>query len=716
MTRDRRLWTRLLRIGLAAGRGTPGDRLRWWALFAVAATVALVVLGTVAAVATHQGREQRNEARGPILTDARRDATLMYREVLDTVDDVQHSVLYLVPLTDDAPLPPGLSAWPEPGQAVLSPELAARGRHLGIHDRYGESTGTIGKDGLAAPSERLAYVRPARTPGRDAEGWWYAEGFGRALPIGEMVDQRPVTDPLLTFWALTGVPALALSVIAARVGSRTRDRRSGLLHALGAGRRHRALVQVGEAAAPLLLGTLLMALPQLAASRWDLRLPPTGYVLDSRDIRAAWPAASAGLLLSVLFLLAVVVLTHRAPREGRATRPGAASSSVPPWRPACCGLGVALVVTSQYLPERNALAPFALGTVLMWGFLPSVAALVTRRVGAGLAARGARTGRAGQLIGGRWTAAHPGVVVRLALAMVIGLGIVAQLQVWNSRLGEQAELARLTQARIGDGVLAVQVTPMTPRAVDAFARTLPDGAFLLKRNTTYDDQGRGSTSLQGSCRALRSLDLGCPAQLSPATGGDRRIEEIRRWSTPDIRVRAVAAPFGLTAQDSALVIAERGRLSEVKRAAFAVLATAEPLGDTWASGAAGKARANNWVLLYGVTGLAVLALTGGLGAAAEFVRIRGILAPLTVLTGTRSVFRSVAFWHLTLPLLVATVLATAVTAWHSLFFIAAAGEGSVSWTVLAAGASGCVLVALLVGALGARSAIRATRSWRPTAD
>ncbi|MEW1686923.1 hypothetical protein ACIQOF_22085 [Streptomyces sp. NPDC091265] len=58
----------LLRIGLAAGRATPGDRLRWWGLFGAAAAVAFVVLASVATVATFDGRETRADARGPVVT------------------------------------------------------------------------------------------------------------------------------------------------------------------------------------------------------------------------------------------------------------------------------------------------------------------------------------------------------------------------------------------------------------------------------------------------------------------------------------------------------------------------------------------------------------------------------------------------------------------------------------------------------------------------
>lgn len=120
--------------------------------------------------------------------------------------------------------------------------------------------------------------------------------------------------------------------------------------------------------------------------------------------------------------------------------------------------------------------------------------------------------------------------------------------------------------------------------------------------------------------------------------------------------------------------------------------------------------------MYGLTGILFILVAGAVSAAAEFVRIRHVLAPLSVLTGNRRVFRSVTSWHLTVPLLIATVVAGGVTAWHSVFFIALVQEGSVSWPVLAAGVAACAAVSLTVGFLGARAAAREADQWRPAAD
>lgn len=711
----------LLRIGLAAGRSTPGDRLRWWGLFGAAAAVAFVVLATVATVATFDGRETRAEARGPVVAFGKHaHARLLYREGGDSVGSRPVSVVFVKPLTADAPVPAGVARWPEPGEVLLSPELVRTGAGEGIQTRYGRFAGTIGTDGLVTPSERIAYVRvPDAAPENDRR-WLPVAAFGsNGGATGEMVDQPAVTSPLLALWALTGLPALALTVVAARVGSRTRDRRSGLLQALGGTWRHRMIVNTGEAAVPAVLGTLTALVPYAVASVHSTRLAPTGYILDHRDVGAAWPMAAAAAAVSLLVVLALVVGTHRIHRDGTSTRPTSFNDRVPAWRLALCGVGVALVLTSQYVPRKAQLIVFTSGTVVMWAFLSSVVALLTRRLGSWVADSGRRAGHPGRLIGGRWTHAHPGVIVRLALAMVIGIGIVAQMQVWTSRLGVHSQAAVATHQRIKDTVIEVNPTSMTAAQTDRFRSSLPAGSVLLTR--TFHDPGPPKepwTTVGGTCRDLRALRVECHAGATKPTGGNAQVEEMRRWYGD---FSFVPAPRGGVKADGSqtflVVTSAAGQLAAVKQAAFTLpnpSVQVEALGGNWLGSS--RSRLSNWIQLFGITGILFVLGAGAVSAAAEFVRIRHALAPLSVLTGRRRVFRSVTSWHLTVPLLIATFVTGTVTAWHSLFFIALVKEGSVSWTVLAAGITACAAVSLAVGFLGARAAAREADRWKPAAD
>jgi hypothetical protein len=709
----------LIRVGLAAGRSTPGDRLRWWGLFGAALAVAFVTLATVATTATYHGRETRADARGPVITDSKHGA-LLYREGADSVGNRPVSVIFLHPLTSRAPLPAGVSRWPEPGEVLLSPELLRTGQSEGIRTRYGSFAGTILTDGLVTPSERMAYVRVAEAPPKDDDRWLHVAAFGAGGgATGEMADQKPVTSPLQGLWSLAGLPALALTVVAARVGSRSRDRRSSLLQALGGTWRHRMIVNIGEAALPAAWGTLAAFIPYAVASLWDIRLGPTGYILDHRDVAAAWPTAAGAAVVSLLAVLGIVVGTHRVHRDGRSTRPASFSSRVPAWRLSACGVGVALVLTSQYAPHRAQLAVFTCGTVVMWAFLSSVVALVTRHLGSWLADNGKRKGHAGRLIGGRWTHAHPGVIVRLALAMVIGIGIVAQMQVWTSRLGVQSQAAVATHQRIQDTVIQLTTGAMTEEQTDRFRSSLPAGSLLLTRS--LHDPGPPKepwVTIEGACRDLRALHVACPGDTKTAPVTSAQVQEMRRWYG---KVDFAVVPHITVKPDSTqsllVVTPEPGHLAAVKKAAYTLpnpSVQVQTLGGNWLGSS--KAPLANWIQLFGVIGILFILLAGAVSAAAEFVRIRHALAPLSVLTGRRRVFRSVSSWHLTVPLLIATVLTGAVTAWHSVFFIALVREGSVSWTVLAAGVTTCAVVSLVVGSLAARAAAREADQWRPAAD
>jgi hypothetical protein len=706
----------LFRIGLAAGRATPGDRLRWWGLLVATATVAFVAVATAGTVATYQGREDRASGRGVVFA-AGKDAPLLHRPGRDSIGGHPVSVVFVRLTTEDAPVPAGVKRWPEPGGVLLSPELVRTGKAEGVLTRYGKFAGTVQPAGLASPSERIAYVRVAALPSNHAL-WWPVSAFGGGgAGTGEMPDQRPLYSTLFVLWALAGVPALALAVVAGRVGSRTRDRRSGLLQALGGVWWHRTAVNLGEAVLPAALGAALALVPFAIASRWDLRLPPTGYVLDHRDLWAQLPTAAAAAVGALMMVLAIVVGTHRIHADGTSTRPASFASRVPRWRLLACGVGAGLVVTSQYAPQGTQFAIYCCGTVVMWAFLSSVVAVLTRRLGERLAEGGKRTGHPGRLVGGRWTHAHPGVIVRLALAMVIGIGILTQMQIWTSRLGEQAQAVRATQEHIKDTVTEMTVPAMSAAQTDRFRAALPRGSALLIH--TVDDPGSNEdprVTVAGTCRDLRVLDVGCHRNTAH---GNIQAQEMRRWYGDNLTftpVPQVTVKPGGT-QTLVVVTPEPGHLSAVKQAAYTLPTPAlqvDGLGGVWNT--TERARLVNWIRLFGSTGLFFVLLAGAVSAAAEFVRVRHVLAPLSVLTGQRQVFRSVTTWHLTVPLLIATVVTVVVTAWHAVFFIALVKEGAVSWTLLSAGAAACAATSLAVGLLAARAAARTADQWVPTAD
>ncbi|WP_018653302.1 hypothetical protein [Actinomadura flavalba] len=707
---------RLLRVGWAAGRGSRGDRVRFVALLAAAFVLAGSVLAGLAATATYAGRDARDRARSIDAATGGRPATSLWRPRYDAVGERQHQVVYIAPLTASAQPPPGLPRWPAPGEAYLSPELTRAGAGEHIATRYGRTAGTIAPDGLASPAERFAYVRPLRVDPGD-EGWFRVAGFGHAAPtlVGESADVRPLGQFLLALGGLVVLPALALVVIAARCGSASRDRRTALLQALGGGWRHRALVNCGEAMVPLTLGTALAAMAWGVLMVRDVRLPVTGYVLAAADLRAfaPWVPVTAAACAAVTLL--TVVLLHRADRTGRATRPRSFTGTVPRWRLwACAGTAVLFLAGGQVRGVTGTVL-YAAGTAGLWATVPSVAAVAGRRLGVRLARYARRGGLVSPLVAGRWMVAHPGVMVRLATAVVIGAGLVSQTQTWVSRLNEPALEARASTARVGDTIVHVQATALDDRSVAAFTTALPPGFTVLGLRET--PQG---PLLTGACPSLRALRLTCGTVPAPVTTDDARVRELTRWrSSPSEPLRVATTGTG---RPSELVVladpVRRGQSGRVEQAAYATLSwpDVERPGENWLVGMARNVALGHWVLLFGSAGLAILMLAAALAAAAEFLRFGPALAPLSACGARSRIYHTVAWWNLTFPMALATVVGVTVASWHGLYFIATSGDGQFSWTVMGTAALAGLTLSALVGAAGGAVASRTAAHWRPTGD
>ncbi|MFI0355321.1 hypothetical protein [Actinomadura sp. 9N407] len=716
--RGRRIWTQLLRIGWAAGRGAKGDRLRAVALVTATAIVALTATMALAVMAVYSERAARDEKRGPQFVESPNEAVALWQGRYDAIGDVSHQVVFVEPLKLGAPPPPGLARWPAKGEAFLSPELVRAGAHEGIAVRYGRFAGSIGPSGLASPGERFVYVRPSVTDLR-SDKWYGIAGFGGgSMTQGESANVQPMHRLLLTLGFLAVLPALALAVVAARCGSATRDRRGALLSALGAGRGHSALINTGEAALPVVVGAALGVLPYGLATAVDVRLPVVGYLLGSDDLRRwAWalPLIAAGV---VALVTALVVAVNRTGRPRNATRPRVFTETVPRWRLLLCAGMAAAVVAGGYVSGTAGLYLYIAGTAGLWATLPSVAAALSRRLGSRVAEAGLRTGRPAPLVAGRLTSAHPGVVARLAVTTVVGLGLIVQVQVGVSWLGAGMRDAVATQRRIGDTVTLTASSGMTSERVVDFQRRLPPGFQVLALHV-QDEQ---APVLTGSCETLRGLRLPCPSTASPVTpaDGDARAQELIAWlGAPGRELRVAARSGGVPHQ--LVVVAARpleGRSSQVKRAAYAAFPAPEVKrpGEEWLTGAAGHARLGDWLGLFGGIGVLIVMVAAVLSAAAEFLRFCPSLAPLAVLSDRRRLLLSIGLWTLTVPLTVTILVAAGVTVWHGFFFLSLTREGSFSWSVLAFGTTAAWVLAVAVGLAGGASAMRAARRWRPVAD
>ncbi|WP_066939795.1 hypothetical protein [Microtetraspora fusca] len=720
--RGRTLWSQLLRIGMASAWRSSGGRLRQIALISAAAVMTATLMSCLMVLAVYDGWDRRESARGAELArNNNTPAIALYKWSGDAVGTVPHSVISIEPLSSSASPPPGLPRWPEPGEAFLSPELIREGVDEHITTRYGTLAGVIGKEGLASPGERLAYVRPKLDAHR---GWFKIARFGspHAQPVGDSLNRVPAGQFLGALALTLGGTALVLLVIAVRTGSVARDRRTHLLAALGGNRWHRALVNVGEALPPTILGTALGVLPYLVMMTVTTRLPISGFVLDPADLRVwAWSVPLAALIACAVVFLAVVML-HRISLDGRTTRPRTFAARVPVWRLMAGLAGLTLVVITPYLPKVMSFLGYIGGTALLWGMLPSAAGVVVRWSGARLAEFGLRTGQGAALVAGRWAQARPGVVVRLVAVVVIGLGVITQAQVWTSRLGDTGQNAKRLEQQLHDSVMMVAAPSMTSAQISVFRGLLPKTSSLMAVRTSGDPER--PPELHASCPVFRQIGLTCPVLTSNLSEGDVRAQILAGtvgYMTGEVSLREGDVLRSERPVDQLVVVSPLGsdgldwKVKAAANRAFGMARVDRPF-DGFLLGADRLATMAAWVRLLTVLTLAILLVAVALSSAAEFLVFTVAVAPLTVLSERKRLPLGIAMVNLTLPTMLAVVIGVVVAAWQGKFFVAMSRSGTFSWEILGASAVAATVLAVVIGLAGGVGALRAARHWRPTAD
>jgi hypothetical protein len=729
----RSLWWQLIRIGWAAGRSGTSSRVRNVALGCAALAMTLALSAVAAVLATYDGRDARAAARSPQFTESAKgpDARALWSDKFDDVENRQFSVVYIEPLTDDAPLPPGLARWPAPGEAVLSDALFEAGADEGIAGRYGKAVGSIDESGLATPGERLAYVRPSAGV-LDRAAMNPISGYGAAKPaaLGDMLAVKPPYMLLVLMLFMLILPVGALAVAAARAGSDARDQRTALLGVLGGGWRVRSALNVGEALLPAACGALLGALLTVPALLTDITLPGVAYELSAADVRGwSWAVVGSAIPAFLLVLLVVVLMHPAQHKRGRSTRPRLSSSRLPRWWPYLCPLMLLLAVRGPELAPGGGLRllVYAVGVLGTVATLPSLLALLCAAAGRAIAAAGHKYGRSGALVAGRWTAAWPGTTARLTSGVIIAFVLIGQVQLWQSRNSGPAAEARATQARVGSSVVVVE-TPEDRARTQAFLRALPADANAL---WLAIDHNKGTAEIVGSCRGLTELELPCSPRSAALSPGhlDPRVSELAYWHTPmgagnGLKARAAEElPKDPSSQTLLLVGADGKQLSVpgIKTIANAHLGTSPAvgtIGSSWLSGANLLALQSRWVLFFGAAGVLVIAASITVGNLAEFLRFARRMSALSVLTGRRTIFFSVAAFTLLLPLALAGVVGLGTHVWLATPLTSAADSLSfeLSWSMLYAATAGAGVLALVVWVWGSLAAVRQSASWRPKAD
>ncbi|WP_129840756.1 FtsX-like permease family protein [Streptomyces sp. RFCAC02] len=285
-------WRRDLGIGvrfaLAGGRSGAVRTV----LTAVGVALGVAVLLLAASVpAFLQARSDREDARQPHWADVTMAAasdTVRFDTASTEYRGDHIGGLWLQPdagARTTAEPPPGVDAFPGPGEMVVSPAL---GRLLDsdegalLAERLDATrVGTIAPDGLSGPDELFYYIGTDTLADDEEFG-------GRVRDWGMSISSDPL-GPELTLLIVIGcivllMPVAVFVATAVRIGGERRDRRLAALRLLGADAAMARRTAAGEALTGAVLGVLLGAALFLVARSRAESVSLRGYTSYSADL------------------------------------------------------------------------------------------------------------------------------------------------------------------------------------------------------------------------------------------------------------------------------------------------------------------------------------------------------------------------------------------------------------------------------------------------
>jgi hypothetical protein len=342
-------------------------------------TAVMLLLATVTTALSHSS--DRVAARKPVYSTAGQAPLLEAERLMPYGDSAGINVIYLEPLTQAAPVPPGLRSIPAPGEMVVSPAFAKILSSDGnLRARFDQRiVGTVGSDGLQSPDELWAY---AGATGLKEHGE-SVSGFGGERSLG------PRQGPML-FLGVLGVlvvliPLLVFVASSSRIAGAERERRLSALRLAGASSRQVHRIAAAEtlvgAAAGELLGLVLFAVVRPFAAGVDI----AGITVFPDDFLPSWPLVVVVLLMVPLIATGSAWLGMRklVVEPLGVVRMGTTARRRGWWRLLLVAAGVALLLPDKLFgvdggPDEKLPFLIAGGAMLMIG-LPTLMPWLTER-------------------------------------------------------------------------------------------------------------------------------------------------------------------------------------------------------------------------------------------------------------------------------------------------------------------------------------------------
>lgn len=692
---------------------------------------------TVGAIAYERQRDQTSLAVHPSPAVSPERAELMWAPVSHpSVDGYPVAAYVIQPLVADAPLPPGVRAWPGPGQAVVSPALAEE-----LPDQweavYGQAVGLIGLDGLEAPRERRAYFRPAQ----DISGLSpvFASGFGVAdgerfaftgVGSGYAADLASVLSLTLGMVALAGLAALVAAVM---IGADRRRDRLRTLACLGASRPRLVTVTVAEMAMPIVTGALAALATAAVAGLVDVSFPWLDAQWPAVWTRRLWPWIGVAVVLAVVIVVGTVALTggglsNMVPNRAKASKNGARVIQA---AAIICLLSVTATIWVTVWLMTDGFArnlSYYVGAAVVMVTVGSLAAVITRALGGRIGHGGGKWGIPSALVGGRMLERGRGRGIRVCFSLGAAVILAGQAQLLASTLSLQYYEASAIQERLGTQGLEVS-GPLRDEGVGTFLERVPGEVATFWVADDFSDGGIAVVSVRPGTAEWLGVTVGAPMDRSELAQWPEPAATLLGYYLDADRLVIEQCPdqvLGcMPADPTGLLLASRTGADlpvwDLKEIAAPLVPGGldfSSVAESWlATGTTQKTHAG-WAMLFGVIGLAGLALSVGLLQSSESRSLSAAVAPLSAFYSRRGWLLGLCIWQVALP--VAATGAVAALCYYLLpqgltvdtglsagsYFDPSA---SFAWTMV-----GAIALAGLGAAVGAAYALRrGAESWRP---
>ncbi|MEU1369682.1 FtsX-like permease family protein [Streptomyces sp. NPDC005803] len=525
-------WLRDLALGIrfAAGGGREG-----WVrtlLTAVGVGLGVALLLTAASVphmldersARDQARSETKVSGSPDASAKKSDSTVLRLEASTDYHDRTITGFLMRADGRHPVLPPGIEAFPAPGEMVVSPalgELLDAPENALLKERLPyEVTGTISQAGLRSPGELWFYAGSGTLTG--ATGGHRIAGYGDPGPADPMPPMLIVLTIMVCVVLLA--PVAIFIATAVRFGGDRRDRRLAALRLVGTDIRMTRRIAAGEALFGSVLGLLIGLALFLTGRRfvahvevWDASAFPSDLVPDARlGVLIALAVPLIAVLVTLGAMRSVVIEPLGVVRDSRGRKRRLW------WRLLLPAAGLAVFGLTGKVEEYGPVNPYPVagGAVLVLVglalLLPWLVEACVKRLRGGPVPWQLATRRL-QLSSGAASRAVSGVTVAVAGAVALQMLFAAMNDDFNKITGQdpsRAQFYAASEVVSGDAALHTIKEFRATKGVTQVIGTVE--AYATKPGTYTDDAIQPTTSFTvGDCATLREL-----ARITSCRDGD----------------------------------------------------------------------------------------------------------------------------------------------------------------------------------------------------